>query len=202
MKKRDRKARNKKGDIAINLVLIIVIAVISIFLLIGLFATKLPGFSKSLYCKTFFHVYSKTFVPSGLRVDPEYCQESAALRVDLITNSTMGNQSSGATLEETFRNSIVAYSFACWKETDFGRLTERLLCFELTTPPNMPQVQFSERDATDLMLDNNLCDAFPNDDERPTCGSEDRLEFLTNPLRVEGRTNLLIEYDGTQVLVS
>ncbi|MBN1386323.1 hypothetical protein JW968_05115 [Candidatus Woesearchaeota archaeon] len=194
-------SRSRKADISIGLMLVLFVAVISVAMLVGLFATKLPGFSKSLYCKTFYHVYSATFVPKGLRVDKSYCVEEQVLRVDLITNSTFGG-GSGGDLKSLVNLSITAYAFACWKETEYGRLTKPLLCYELTTPASMPEVTVKEEDVANILLENGLCDILPDNDVNPDCGTENRLDFPYDDITVKGRSNILIEYNGSVILVS
>jgi hypothetical protein len=70
-----------RGEFSINMVFILLITIISITLLISMFGYKLPGFGKDLYCKTFFHVYSSTMIPQGMRVDKRYCNIGPAIGV-------------------------------------------------------------------------------------------------------------------------
>ncbi len=65
---------NKKGDLAVDLVFILIILIVSIFFLLALFSNRLTGLSKVLYCKTVFHVQSSSFIPPQFRQDPSYCK--------------------------------------------------------------------------------------------------------------------------------
>ncbi|MCX6710352.1 MAG: hypothetical protein NTV63_05385, partial [Candidatus Woesearchaeota archaeon] len=71
--------KGKKGDIAINAVMIGLITIASIFLLLMLFSLRMPAFAKQMYCKTFFHLHSASFMPEALRQDQDYCREQTAL---------------------------------------------------------------------------------------------------------------------------
>jgi len=68
-----------KADITISAIMLILVALISITLLLGLFGTKLPSFARDLYCKTIFIVHSSTFVPQSIRQDESYCNKQNLL---------------------------------------------------------------------------------------------------------------------------
>jgi hypothetical protein len=65
----------KKGELTINAIFGIFIAIITIFLLLSFFSLQMPTFAKQAYCKTFFYVASAPFLPEGIRQEQEYCRE-------------------------------------------------------------------------------------------------------------------------------
>ncbi len=76
--------KRKKGDLAINTVMILFVAIISILLLLALFAGKLPSFGKNLYCMSFYHLQKQSFVPDRLRADTSMCSEKKKLKASYI----------------------------------------------------------------------------------------------------------------------
>jgi|GEM_PF-1671227 len=87
--KREKMTKNKKADIAVNMIMIVLLTIISIFLLMSLFSLKMPVFAKQMYCKTFFYVQSSSFMPAFLRQSQDYCREFSALETSEIKPQTV-----------------------------------------------------------------------------------------------------------------
>jgi len=91
----------KKGDLTIDAIMAIFLAIVTIFLLLSFFSLKMPIFAKEAYCKTFFYVASASFMPPGIRQEQSYCREFSMLEVqDVIpTKVFVKNLSDGSTSE-------------------------------------------------------------------------------------------------------
>ncbi|MBI4439202.1 hypothetical protein HY640_04680 [Candidatus Woesearchaeota archaeon] len=74
----------RKADLSIDSLLGIFLGVIGIALLLLFFSTMFPGFSKSVYCQTLFHIHSSSFVPSQVRQDASYCGSKGYLASSLV----------------------------------------------------------------------------------------------------------------------
>ncbi|MBN2422392.1 hypothetical protein JXB41_04130 [Candidatus Woesearchaeota archaeon] len=182
----------KKADLAINTVFVILVTIISIILILGIFSTKLPGFAKGIYCKTFFYIHSAAFIPKGLRADQNYCISENALAPAEIINDP-----------ETLNITVLGYVIACWKEMDYGRYSDNFLCFELTAGPRITDpVPISEEEITHILIDEKMCDVLANNDSISDCGDENNIQW--NLDAIYPRQNILIEYnaENKEVIVS
>jgi len=191
----------KKASMPINVILVMLVAIISISLLIGLFMTKVPDFSKGIYCKTFFHLHSATFVPDAIRQDQSYCKLENNVDVFLLDNQTMIN--------ETF----LAYVFACWERTQYGDRNKPLLCYEITVPrqgicdplnphPEPEECEITKTEFLKIMKKENLCDLLPINDGTTQCpvgGSDDLLN--TDTIIISPDQNYVIEFDGVGIRI-
>jgi len=189
----------RKASMPINVILVMLVALISISLLIGLFMTKVPDFSKGIYCNTFFHLHSATFVPDAIRQDQAYCKLENNVDVFLLDNQTRIN--------ETF----MAYILACWERTEFGDMNKELLCYEIVVPsagicdpanphPDPSECTITEDEFRKILFNENLCDILPIYDgatQCPTGGSDDLLN--TGTITISPDKNFVVEYDGTKI---
>ncbi|MBT4352497.1 hypothetical protein HOD20_08230 [archaeon] len=186
---------NKKADMAINSTFTIVITIISILLLLGVFSTKLPSFSKAIYCKTFYYIHSSTWVPKGIRGDQNYCRENRLLEPPIILSDDV-----------PLNISLLGYMTACYKETDYGALNDNILCYELKIGPKVltPQT-VTEKDLTRILIEEGLCRSFSNNDTKvdgETCGDSNDINWSFTSDIFEENQNILIEYLGNQIMVS
>lgn len=289
-------SRLNRGDISISLIMILFITIVSITLLIGVFGTKLPGFGKELYCRTFFHVYSSTFIPSKIRVDQSYCKEEAFMgftwlnkEVNYITSFSDGGNSknvsndlvyiqletdsvvsafmSMSVLDDTTQNieidvgddgvdfsfdlnssdspevinftdslnsylasssqllvpimvsgnnvvlhelgieyekyfvkeEILANIIACWQLAELGKSSKDMLCSEIIIPEELrgsTHMVVSEEDITDMLMEEELCNIFSNNDVNPDCGDENNLEWGIND--ISNIFDISIEYKASE----
>ena len=137
----------KKSEFPITTIFIIVIAVVSIFLLLSVFAVRIPFFSKELYCKTFFHIQKSSVMPSNLRVEQSYCASENAVTKLVITNSSL------------IVNQTAASVVGCWKLAEQGLYNKGLLCTALVIRVN-EDVDFGSANITEVLAVNNIQDFF------------------------------------------
>jgi len=192
----------RKGNMPINVILVMLVALISISLLIGLFMTKVPNFAKGIYCNTFFHLHSATFVPDAIRQDQSYCELTRNVDVFSLDNQTKINET------------ITAYILACWERSEFGEMNKPLLCFEIAVPqhniceagnanyPGIDECTVSEMEILNIMKNENLCDILPIEVGATGCptGTTDDL-VDTGTLDIEPDAIFAVEFDGTGIQV-
>ncbi len=194
----------RKGDISTNTIFIIVITLVSIIMLLGLFSTKFPSFSKNVYCNTFFFIHSAAFVPSNLRADQSYCTRGDALEPPITL-----------TADQEMNVTLLAHLLACWKRMEYGKYSENRLCYELTVSSAFKDPYLiEEREIARLIYDNDLCEILPDSDvdirdpAAPValyCGdnaavADDRIEWLLGDT-VYPEQNILIEYNSSNKLL-
>jgi hypothetical protein len=190
----------KKGEIAINTMMVILITIISIILLLGIFSTKLPTFSKSIYCKTFFFIHSSTFVPKSLRAEQDYCKENELLEPPVTLSDDV-----------PLNISLLGYMTACWKEADYGGYTKNKLCYQLIIGPKVVKnpagfINVSERELTEILLDEDLCKIFSNNVIGAAgpyaCGDSDDIFWDITNDEFKEEQDVLIEYQSGKIRVS
>jgi hypothetical protein len=187
------KMSKRKADISINMIMVIVISIISIVMLLGIFSTKLPTFAKSIYCKTFFYVHSATFVPKEIRQDQSFCRDTKAMNPPV----TLSN-------ETTLNITLLGYMTACWKQAEYGQYANNLICYELVIGPRIetPAV-ITEREVTEILIQNNICDVFANNDvPGTTCGDRNDIEWGIVDDTIQTEQNLLVEYVDHKIKIS
>jgi len=186
----------KKGSLPINIILVLFIAVVSISLLIGLFVTKVPGFTKAIYCKTFFHLHSATFVPDTIRQDQSYCAIENNLDVHILTNETL--------IDET----VLSFALACYDRSSFGDYKKSIQCYELSIPPTIciGGCTITENQLITILFTEDVCAVFPvinGANECPVGATQDMLDVGRGSGQITlipGR-NFIVEWDGTKVQI-
>ena len=186
----------KKADIALNTMLVILIAVISIIMLIGFFSQLFPSFGKTVYCNTLFLVQKQSFIPQEMRAEQSFCQENPTTKKIYLEQDIDVNIS------------ILSTISACWEQSEKGKRSDGILCFEIivgnfiTTP-----VHINETEITDILIENNMCNVLPNNDiissSGELCGSENKIIWNLGQ-EIYPNQNILIEYDRTnhQIIIT
>ncbi len=181
---------NIKGDITINVIMVLLITIVSILLLLGIFSAKLPTFAKSIYCKTFFFIHSSSFIPQAIRQDQTYCSQGLFLDKRILTNETPLNVT------------LLGFMSACWEKSDFGKSTENIRCYELTVGPRVDTPTVSEAEITEILIDSGVCDVFSNNDVDPDCGTSDDINWQLLDDETPEEKNILVEYQDGQIVIS
>jgi len=186
----------KKASLPINMILVMFIAVVSISLLIGLFVTKVPGFNKGIYCKTFFHLHSATFVPESIRQDQSYCAIENNLDVHILTNETL--------IDET----VLSFALACFDRSNFGEYKKSIQCYEMSIPPTIciAGCTITENQLINILRTEDVCSVFPavnGGNACPTGTTEDMLDVGrgSGQVTLQPGRNFIVEWNGTKVLI-
>ncbi len=294
--------KNKKSDLAINIILTVVIVLVSILFLLALFSKNLSGFSRVIYCKTAFYIHSSIFVPESYRQDPEFCKYSLSMKTKIIKpivsyktrfgrietedfvreesdkvkefkseapwvslsynikfNNTLGfafkirqeqkeriklmfcnktlilnpktkvvsinlrskdfkecnktenfniniSLSGKAGVVEFFEpkfyykecnvnEELLALILSCWEEVNYGHYSKSKVCEQVILSKECEETSTSEELMTKLLVDNELCSVFPNNDFFD-CGEEDSLDFRIK--KIKHNKNYIIEFDKTK----
>ncbi|MBD3203295.1 hypothetical protein GF327_03310 [Candidatus Woesearchaeota archaeon] len=175
----------KKADLTINTIFVILVTIISIILLLGIFSTKLPVFAKKIYCKTFFFIHSATFIPKDMRADQDFCVSTKTLAPPVIINEP-----------DKLNITVLGHAVACWEEMEKGKYNENFLCYEITLGPKITSpVELTEENITQILINNDLCNFLENNDTNLNCGKKDQINWSLGE-RIYPRQNILIEYDN------
>ena len=189
----------KKGDIPINAIFAVVLTIISIVLLLMVFSSNITRFAKSIYCKTFFYVFSSTYIPRSLRADQNYCVELSKFPPIPVPEEGM-----------TLNMSILGHVIACWESMDYGKHSENALCYELTVRSTVPApVSLTEEELTRIISKERMCSIMPNNQLALTppvdfnCGEENKIIWKLGDT-VYPEQNILIEYNSErrEIIVS
>jgi len=171
IKNRTKKS-NKKANIPIETMIVLFVAVISVALLIGLFSSKIPGFSKALYCKTIYHIHSASFIPSSIRQSQTYCEKNSSMYTTILDGADKTSQV----------ESITAFAVACWKLSDYGLKQNNFVCYNVVVPETTTTITIIRQDVVNTLNKNNLAEILPSK------------ELDVSTLKIVPKSHLIVEY--------
>ena len=175
-----------KADVAIESMVMIMVAVIAAGMVIALAFGKLPELAKSLSCSAHSIMYA--IVPSG-DISPEmpdYCapEKSPTPVVSMDRNQTA--------------QEIAAYILDCWEKGEHGGLKESFPCNQFAIDYAGDFV-LQPKDIVKVYLDNGLCTASGIMDNATGCGALDQISW--NRTEFKNKDFVLVEYTPGKVNV-
>ena len=165
----------KKGELVINTTATIVVAIVAISLFLMIIYLRFPAISRALYCRMPFLAQSQKCTETVLQ----------KIRVSVVNNTC------------PVIDTLLAHSIACWEQGNFGKSGDTIYCYEVSFSPNCYFDLLSEKNITEAIYLNHLCDILPNNDVNPECGASNRLVLLANITREK---NILIKYTSHQIV--
>jgi len=175
-----------RADVAIDSMVMIMVAIIAAGMLIALAFGKLPELSMSLSCSAHSIMYS--LVPSGTADPtlPDYCTPG---RRETATVGKDRNQ----TAEE-----IAAYILDCWERGERGGVSESFQCnqFNINYDENFV---LEPKDIVGVFIDNDLCTQSGIMDNSTGCGTESQIVW--NKTGFKNKDFVLVEYTSGKVVV-
>ena len=205
----------KKGDIAIDTVMVIIVALISLSLMITFVGHKLPGAGKKAYCLSFFYLSESL----GLQdIKSSGCVEYASVEMYTIEYRELKPESKSQNPFYPFASDepeiifppeygcvpekeLVANTVACWIKAQSGKMNKGFLCKEIILSKNCNATNITELNATQILVSESACSIIGNNDTVLLCGDADNINWKINSTNHD--TNILIEYDADkkQVIV-
>jgi hypothetical protein len=175
-----------RGDIAIESMITIMIAIIAAGLLISLAFGRLPELALSLSCSA--HSLMNSLIPSGdLEPSlPEYCKPETreTKKIGMDKNRTA---------EE-----IAAYILDCWEKGERGGVGETFQCNQFAIDYDENFV-IDRDDIIQVFIDNDLCTSSGIMDNTTGCGSLSQIQW--NKTDFKNKDFVLLEYTPGKVLV-
>jgi hypothetical protein len=175
-----------RADVAIESMVMIMVAIIAAGLLIALAFGRLPQLAKSLSCSAHSIMYA--IVPSG-DVAPELPDYCAPPKPETPMVSKDRNQ----TTEE-----IAAYILDCWEKGERGGSNESFPCSQFSVDYSDNFV-IEPTDVVKIYLDNDLCTSSGIMDNATGCGSLNQIQW--NKSQFKNKDFILIEYTPGKVMV-
>lgn len=175
-----------KGDVAIESMVMIMVAIIAAGMMIALAFGQLPRLAQSLSCSAHSIMYA--LVPSG-DLSPELPDYCAPDRPETPQVSKDRNQ----TAEE-----IAAYILDCWERGERGGSGGSFPCSQFSIDYSEDFV-LERRDIVQVYLDNGLCTTSGIMDNATGCGSANQIAW--NKSEFKNKDFLLIEYQPGMVVV-
>ncbi len=86
---------------------------------------------------------------------------------------------------------ILAAIINCWQLSEFGKSNQDIYCSEIVVPEIQPNI--SENNITRLLVKENLCHVFSNNDSINDCGDSNQLDWKVD---INNVSNILVEYNS------
>jgi len=175
-----------RADIAIEQMVVILVAIIAAGMLISLAFGQLPNLARTLSCSA--HSIMGALVPGGdvSPTLPEYCTPERR-------DTPKIEKSESETIEE-----LAAYVLDCWEKGERGNLNDTFSCNQLAISSE-ETFTITPQEISNIFIENDLCSDLGIQDNSSGCGFKQQINW-TKP-SITNNDFVLIEYKPGAVVV-
>lgn len=176
-----------KADIAIDQMIVILVAVIAAGMLIALAFGKLPELARSISCSA--HSLMNALIPEAGGLSPtlpEYCTPARreTPKIEKSENDTM--------------DELAAYILDCWEKGERGNLNDTFSCNQLSIS-STETFAILPQEIVNIFIKNDLCSDKGIQDNSSGCGTKQQINWTKTS--ITNKDFVLIEYAPGKVVV-
>jgi len=172
----------------INLIWIVLLAVLSVVVLIGMTTQTFQPLAYRLYCDVYLKIVG---IFSHLETSslPAYCKPNTGYEVQVVDINDQDNK--------IFSRNLLSYIISCWKETEIKENYKTHTCYELH-PLKLVQ-DVTEESVTNILIKEDLCRSIENSDFG--CGVMNQIIWNVDGSIINDQKIILIEYANETIRV-